>query len=172
VRLVECIQCKEKGTFRFCSNKCFITYAKDPKRKYVECAACQYDPVTGRIGNVRTYRLCADCKQGAENKAWKEPSDNERGTDDVDTVIAIAGAGVRIEALVGGKRKADTGLADKVVNIARTAMVPRRRRKRSASGKVTRGWETVMVPPNEREIAEMAGCSKTYVRNLLKRVLG
>lgn len=172
MRLVECLRCKSKGTFRFCTDGCFIDYAKDPKRKFVECAICQYDPVTGRIGNVRTHRLCTDCKQGAENKAWKEPSEQEQGTDDIDAAVAISGAGVRIEALAGGKRKADTELADRVINIARTAMVPRRRRKRSAAGKITRGFETVMVPPNEREIAEMAGCSQTYVRKLLKRVLG
>lgn len=167
-----CKRCEQPASFRFCSNACFIAYVKDPRRAYVLCAICQYDPITKRIGNHETHRRCEDCTAGEENADWAQPSEYEQGSDDVDALVAISGGGVSLEALVGGKRKAATSLADRVLQIASTVMITRRRRRKTSSGWITRGWVTFQGPPNQREIAEMAGCSRAYVRKLLKRVLG
>lgn len=167
-----CLGCDQPSSFRFCSNACFVAYAKHPRRAYVECALCQYNPDTRTFGNHNTHRICDDCREGDDTSEWAEPSEYEQRTDDIDTLVSISGGGVTIEAMFGGKRKADTERANAVLRIAKTMLVPRRQRRRTAGGWPARDYETVMVPPSERQIAEMAGCSRAYVRKLLRRVFG
>jgi hypothetical protein len=167
---VTCTVCSAASNIRFCSYACLETYSRG--RPGVECAVCQWDLETGRVGNANTDRLCGDCSSAEENRDWCAPSDYEQSAEDVDVAAVAAGGGVRMEVMFGGRRKADTALADEVIRAARYALVSRRRRRRSADGRILRGWQTVMEPATEREIAELAGCSRAYVRKLLGRLNG
>jgi hypothetical protein len=165
---MKCIWCDIDARFRFCSDKCFLEYAKT--RTNVTCAICQYDPKTGDIGNHSTNRLCDDCRAGEENAGWREPSDYEQTAEDVDVTAAAAG-GDRLEAVFGGKRKGDSEMAARVVKIALHEQVTRRRRRRNRNGEIVRGWTTAEEQPSLRDIAQKAGCSHEYARKVLKRVL-
>ncbi|HEX4461920.1 MAG TPA: hypothetical protein VIA18_28265 [Polyangia bacterium] len=134
------------------------------------CAVCYVDPITGRIGTNDTMDICAACKLLPENQDWHEASAYERSSEDVDA--APSKSGDRIEAMFGGKRKHATTMADRVIQIADEAIIRVRRRRRNAQGAKLRGWETVEREPTEREIAELAGCSQSYVRKCLKRIIG
>lgn len=167
-----CVECQAPSTYRFCSSTCFVAYSKS--RTGTECQVCQWMPLTQSVGNHNARGLCADCREDEAQEDWEDTSALEQSTDDVDTLVAFGGGAIRIEAVYGGKRKADTTLANEIVRLAEdeAAKVVRRRRRRSATGKVLRGWEETSRAPNEREIASMVGCSRAYVHKILRRLLG
>lgn len=137
----------------------------------VTSAICQYDPETGRIGNHLTNRRCDDCKAGEENADWGQDSDQEQLAEDID-VSGKASSGARIESYFGGKRKADTDTANRIVQLALRGTVTRRRRRRSRTGAPLRGWETVEEPMTLREIAAATDSSVAYVHKVVKRIIG
>jgi hypothetical protein len=164
---LKCIVCGATSNIRFCSYPCLASYSRG--RQGVECAVCQWDPDTGRVGNANTHRLCGDCSSAEENADWREPSDFEQAIGDVAVATAAAG-GARLEPLAGRRRKIDTDLADRVIRAAR-GRVSRRRRRRNAKGYLLRGWVTVEEGPSLREIAKEAGCSFAYARKVLRTLL-
>lgn len=163
-----CLGCKRESAYRFCSDACFLAYSKT--RLHVECAICQYDPVTGSIGNHRTHRRCQDCQEADENDDWCEPSIYEQRTDDVDTLVGIVGGGTLAEVF-GGARKGNDAMAARVVAAAKMTITVRRRR-RNANGQLLRGWVHIEVEPTLRDIAKAAGCSHEQARRILKRIGG
>jgi hypothetical protein len=165
--MTNCMVCGGPSTIRFCSWVCFVAYSKS--RNGIECAICQWDHDAQRPGNAQTSHICDECENAEENRDWRKPSRIEQGTEDVDATVVIVGGG-RLEGIHGGRRKFDTKMARRVVQIALRARVARRRRRRSAAGKVLRGWETVEQPPTVREIASMLGCSIGYVQKVLTRL--
>lgn len=166
-----CVECQAPSTYRFCSNPCFIAYAKS--RPGIECQVCQWMPLTQSIGNHNARGLCAECRDDAAQADWGDASELEQATDDLDGLVAIAG-GARIESIHGGRRKLDSDKAHEILRLAEddAARVTRRRRRRSATGKILRGWMVVTRPPSEREIASMVGCSRAYVHKVIKGLLG
>jgi hypothetical protein len=162
-----CLVCGAASSIRFCSYPCLEAYSRG--RQGVECAVCQWDPETGRVGNANTHRLCGECSSAEENADWCEPSDYEQTAEDVDVTTAAAG-GQRLEAIAGRRRKVDTALATRVIRAARRR-IPRRRRRRNAKGDLLRGWVTVEEGPSLREIAKEAGCSPEYARKVMRQLL-
>jgi hypothetical protein len=156
---MNCRVCGKKASFRFCSNKCFLAYAKT--RKGVRCAVCSYDPRTGRIGDPTTTKLCDECKRAPENRGWSESWENT----DLDSDIE-AHAGLRLDDVIPDSPQSSE-LADRIRALAalRTgAVIPRALRTKRA-----RGQRPLDAAYTTAQIAERAGCSVQYVRQVLSQ---
>jgi hypothetical protein len=154
----KCRICQQPAKSDFCSNECFAAHVKTGGK--AECAVCQVDRQTGRVGNLETNRLCTACRRAEENTGWIARWRNTVFTGDV--------------------RDGDIELADLIVEKRSTDLVEAIKQL-AASGKVERvpyidrqgnrrGTRPVRTRYSAAAIARQVGCSRPYVAQVLKRL--
>jgi hypothetical protein len=159
--VIACLVCGCEAGFRFCSSACFLTWART--RAEVECAVCQYDPATGRVGNFNTTRLCRDCRKGVENRGW---NDRRMLTGQEDRIRQLRSPGTLADLQREDRRQSSA----KQDLIRRLALVgePELVVRMDQAGR-RRGTRLRRRGYSPTEIARVVNCAVSYVHRVLKQ---
>jgi hypothetical protein len=152
-----CSVCRKKAAFRFCSNQCFLVYAK--RRSGIRCAICSYDPKTGKVGDSSTNKLCADCRRAPENRDWRSLPD----AIDLDLHIENRKADATLADVIE-EHELPAALAEWVRELS-VAQVEERVWRHDAKGHRRGSWMRLRHP-TLAEIAGVVGLSESRVAAL------